>query len=42
LRNLEAFKVSLGDQDTLILDTNTPPFTLLKPGASQLPSLKKD
>lgn len=42
LRNLEALKVSLGDQDTLILDTNTPPFTLLKPGASQLPSLKKD
>lgn len=42
LRNLEALKVSLGDQDTLILDTNTPPFTLLKPGASQLPSPKQD
>jgi membrane protease subunit HflC len=42
LRNLEALKVSLGNQDTLILDTNTPPFTLLKPGASQLPSVKKD
>lgn len=36
LRNLEALKISLGNKDTLILDTDTPPFTLLKPGASVL------
>ncbi len=37
LRNLEALKSSLGTQDTLILDTDTPPFTLLKQGAATLP-----
>ena len=36
LRNLEALKISLTDKDTLILDTDTPPFTLLKPGAINL------
>ena len=36
LRNLEALRSSLGKQDTLILDTDTPPFTLLKPNATQL------
>ena len=36
LRNLEALRLSLGAQDTLILDTDTPPFTLLKPGATKL------
>ena len=38
LRNLEALKISLTDKDTLILDTDTPPFTLLKPGAVNLNS----
>jgi membrane protease subunit HflC len=36
LRNLEALRISLNDKDTLILDTDTPPFTLLKPGAMEL------
>lgn len=36
LKNLEALRTSLGAQDTLILDTNTPPYTLLKPNAIQL------
>lgn len=36
LRNLEALKVSLSDRDTLILDTDTPPYTLLKQGAAIL------
>ena len=38
LRNLEALKVSLSDRDTLILDTDTPPYTLLKQGAASIPS----
>lgn len=33
LRSLEALKVSLGENDTLILDTKTAPWTLLAPGA---------
>lgn len=41
LRNLEALRVSLNDKDTLILDTDTPPFTLLKPGANNLKPAKK-
>ncbi len=36
LRSLDALKNSLGAQDTLILDTDTPPFTLLKPNAATL------
>jgi len=36
LRSLEALKVSLGENDTLILDTDTPPFSLLKSGATDL------
>lgn len=36
LRNLEALKASLGEKDTLILDTDTPPFTLLRPNAVKL------
>ena len=35
LRNLEALKGSLGEKDTLILDTTTAPFNLLAPGALQ-------
>ncbi|MGI6356566.1 MAG: protease modulator HflC [Lentisphaeria bacterium] len=38
LRNLEALKVSLSDRDTLILDTDTPPYTLLKQGAANIPT----
>ncbi|HPY89797.1 MAG TPA: hypothetical protein PLT23_03660, partial [Lentisphaeria bacterium] len=38
LRNLEALKVSLSDRDTLILDTDTPPYTLLKQGAASIPA----
>jgi membrane protease subunit HflC len=33
LRNLQALQGALGEKDTLILDTNTAPFTLLKPDA---------
>ena len=36
LRSLEALKISLGENDTLILDTETPPFTLFKAGATEL------
>jgi len=36
LRSLEALKTSLGENDTLILDTDTPPFSLLKSGATEL------
>lgn len=36
LRNLEALRASLNEKDTLILDTDTPPFTLLKPNAVKL------
>ena len=36
LRSLDALKNSLGAQETLILDTDTPPFTLLKPNAATL------
>ncbi|MFA6815750.1 MAG: protease modulator HflC [Lentisphaeria bacterium] len=36
LRSLEALKLSLGSKDTLILDTNTPPYSLFKPGATEL------
>ncbi|NMA42617.1 MAG: protease modulator HflC [Oligosphaeraceae bacterium] len=36
LRSLEALKISLGANDTLILDTETPPFTLFKAGATEL------
>ncbi len=36
LRNLDALKETLSDKDTLILDTNTPPFHLLKPGAMNI------
>lgn len=36
LRSLEALKVSLGEKDTLILDTETPPFTLFKANATEL------
>ena len=36
LRNLDALKETLSDKDTLILDTSTPPFHLLKPGAMNL------
>lgn len=36
LRSLEALKISLGENDTLILDTETPPFTLFKAGADEL------
>ena len=38
LRNLDALKGSLGEKDTLILDTNTAPFNLLAPDAmKQIP-----
>jgi membrane protease subunit HflC len=33
LRNLEAFSKVLRKEDTIVLDTNTPPFTLLKKDA---------
>ena len=36
LRNIEALKASISEKDTLILDTDTPPFTLLKPGAVEI------
>ena len=36
LRNLDALKETLSDKDTLILDTSTPPFHLLKPGAMNI------
>lgn len=36
LRSLEALKISLGENDTLILDTETPPFTLFKANATEL------
>ena len=36
LRNLEALRAGLNEKDTLILDTDTPPFTLLKPNAVKL------
>lgn len=36
LRSLEALKVSLGENDTLILDTTTPPFSLFNAGATDL------
>ena len=43
LRSLEALKASLGENDTLILDTDTPPFSLLKSGATELgPTRKQD
>ncbi len=35
LRNLAALRVSLGEKDTLILDTTTAPFNLLTPEALQ-------
>lgn len=35
LRNLSALRVSLGEKDTLILDTTTAPFNLLTPEALQ-------
>ena len=41
LRNLEALKASLGERDTLILDTDTPPFNLLKPDAAKLDGASK-
>lgn len=38
LRNLDALKGSLGEKDTLILDTTTAPFNLLAPDAlKQIP-----
>ena len=33
LRNLDALRMSLGEKDTLILDTRTPPYNLLAPNA---------
>ncbi|MFA6929387.1 MAG: protease modulator HflC [Lentisphaeria bacterium] len=36
LRSLEALKISLSENDTLILDTETPPFTLFKANATEL------
>lgn len=41
LRNLEALKGSISEKDTLILDTDTPPFNLLKPGAADFSSKPK-
>ncbi len=41
LRSLEALKISLGENDTLILDTETPPFTLFKANATELAVPKK-
>lgn len=41
LRNLDALKGSLGDKDTLILDTTTAPFNLLAPDAlKQIPGVE--
>lgn len=41
LRNLDALKGSLGEKDTLILDTTTAPFNLLAPDAlKQIPGVE--
>ncbi|MBQ4481191.1 MAG: protease modulator HflC [Victivallales bacterium] len=43
LRNLDALRVSLGEKDTLILDTRTPPYNLLAPNALEtLPEANLD
>jgi membrane protease subunit HflC len=37
LRKLEALRTTLSNDTTLVLDTQTPPYDLLRPGATELP-----
>ena len=39
LRKLDALRLTLSEKTTLVLDTNTPPYDLLKPGATKLGKL---
>ena len=41
LRKLEALKAVMKGRTTIVFDTNTPPFDLLKPGAADIPVKKQ-
>ena len=42
LRKLDALRLTLSDKTTLVLDTNTPPYDLFLPGATDLPGMDDD